>query len=681
MLVDRLGQPHTPLTRKALESLRDDPQYHRLLDVFGLTDLASDPPTLSVLGEHHDAASQLGLWVAVADHIASAENDPDWTTTPLAAARFVGLSSTHFFHISFPSFSKNEFNAVGKLILFKLLYETVERLPDITLLYETKGGCRIVTPLSREQVHVAIGEALNQTVKDFVRGQDMSIFFKGGSQEADRYAEMLPFSKEELVEVIGDVKKGEILAGLRNKLKDAPSPPAMETTGLPKTVFASLAGIDLSHYGSGKQSLAPLKADMSTILRQAGVKSYAHSDVVDPILANYVFTLNKVKTIERPLQFDIRPFLAVDNYFDIAPILSNEPEQDVCIDCGTYHGVVQSSNVLVEMMQHSRETLFCERMTDARKHLYLCPICYIETLFNVLLCGTTGGMQTRVKGFAHMAIIGLDLPEDILRAEDPLFPEHVLRELRSQRITQRTLYAKDRDINIALVSLNDGYVGSSEKYREILFGCQAASIRAAYPLTTSFSVNMLPRVYDNAMVQLHHKDVPLPDDSFVDWFFYIFAHPGLGAGEERRHYVVEYATRPLLGIAYLFRRNAQRARYDEELERVVNELTRDDVLFQILDEIWEMAKLGGGLEKGRNVGSFLTTFKGRPEDTDRIANKLLRNEKLKEETRQGILDVWERVRGQIAALNQAQRRELMDRAQKTRYLMNSKKFYEVKRGV
>lgn len=113
---------------------------------------------------------------------------------------------------------------------------------------------------------------------------------------------------------------------------------------------------------------------------------------------------------------------------------------------------------------------------------------------------------------------------------------------------------------------------------------------------------------------------------------------------------------------------------------MVNKLSENDKMYEIADKIWDMAKLGGALETKRNVGSFLGVFKGRPEDLDKLTNRILKNEKIPKAKRGSILDIFDELREMMKNLSGDEQRELKDYIQKTKYLFNSKKFYEIQKA-
>ena len=79
----------------------------------------------------------MSAFVSIADQIASSENDESLKNrlkaSPISTLitylnEMYGFSERHFYYVRFFSFSKNELNAVGKLFMLKLLYETIEQI-------------------------------------------------------------------------------------------------------------------------------------------------------------------------------------------------------------------------------------------------------------------------------------------------------------------------------------------------------------------------------------------------------------------------------------------------------------------------------------------------------------------------------------------------------------------------
>ena len=190
----------------------------------------------------------------------------------------------------------------------------------------------------------------------------------------------------------------------------------------------------------------------------------------------------------------------------------------------------------------------------------------------------------------------------------------------------------------------------------------------------------MPRELAPRLLQLPHKDLAPLDRAGHGWFNYLQTQPGAGKTEDKVNIVARFHLDPLLGTAHLFRRQWPYLRYNAKLEEVISLLAEADRLFAIIDGIWEMARLSDGLETGKNVGAFLTTFKGRPEDVDRIANRMLKNPKLSKEKRSKIIELWNSLREEAVQLSREERSALTKRIQATKYLMNSKKFYEIEKS-
>jgi hypothetical protein len=131
-----------------------------------------------------------------------------------------------------------------------------------------------------------------------------------------------------------------------------------------------------------------------------------------------------------------------------------------------------------------------------------------------------------------------------------------------------------------------------------------------------------------------------------------------------------------MGIAQIFKKS--NLRYTNQTEELVQKMSRDNEIFNITDQIWEMAKIGGSLETRKNVGSFLVGFNGTPMSIDLIANRLLKNTLLSSEKRAEIIKIHGKLRNTLENINDKQRAQLKDYVQRTKYLFNSKKFHELR---
>jgi len=107
-------------------------------------------------------------------------------------------------------------------------------------------------------------------------------------------------------------------------------------------------------------------------------------------------------------------------------------------------------------------------------------------------------------------------------------------------------------------------------------------------------------------------------------------------------------------------------------------MSEGDELFDITDQIWEMAKIAGALETRRNVGSFLSGFNGTQKSIDLVTNRLLKNALLSAEKRSQIIRIYEKLRSALGTISDKQRGQLRDYVQKTKILFNSKKFHELR---
>lgn len=156
-LVIELGKEgHTPKSKEGLDLLKNLEEYQVLLKNFELDDYSEDKEVLHAIEKHHDSDNELSAFTSIADQIASSSSNDDLKNRlkmlPISSLitylnEMHGFNKYNFYSITIQSFSKNELNAIGKLILLKLLYESIGELNDIKLLYETLNGCRVVTTL------------------------------------------------------------------------------------------------------------------------------------------------------------------------------------------------------------------------------------------------------------------------------------------------------------------------------------------------------------------------------------------------------------------------------------------------------------------------------------------------------------------------------------------------------
>jgi len=707
LLTEKFGSPHTPITSDALDQLKETEYYEALLQNFELPDLSEDEDVLNAITAHHDSDSELGLYTALADHIASSTSNEDLkdrlaSTVVTVFNEIDSLKEWNFYNISIPSFSKNELNAVGKLLMLKLLYETIDELDEIKLLYETLQGCRVVTPLKKSEVLEKISCDFNQAFVEFVKAQDISDFLGGAPDAYKQYATFPKEAKQRMIELVGE--------RYMQKIVDAVKGETIEDVGIEKDKFLDFAGLDdLKDFSPGIAATKyKLLSDADGYYRESDVERFGLSkNKVDGKINNGTVPrieklLEKVdvepgditykkdvynnmcsmtsaicslKKSDVDFSFDISKYIAIDGDVDLEKLA----EENVCANCGTFEGVIPLPPFTLGIRQHFRESLFRAKNSQIRKgEILLCELCHSETLLNSLMSGTIyESRQNRINPHTHLVVYGLDMDRDIL---EDIADEEFITTLKNQyRITEESIYVKEgKDLQIAFYSLAEYNVGiKNERYKEILFSTLCSKIKDVLPLTVSFSVNKLPNRLENDIIQMKKKDVPFYPPIIHDYFSYVFVNVW-GNYEDKRDYILKYYNKPFIGLCQIFKRG--HSKYNEKTHRMVNKLSENDKMYEIADKIWDMAKLGGALETKRNVGSFLGVFKGRPEDLDKLTNRILKNEKIPKAKRGSILDIFDELREMMKNLSGDEQRELKDYIQKTKYLFNSKKFYEIQKA-
>jgi DNA-directed RNA polymerase subunit F len=385
--------------------------------------------------------------------------------------------------------------------------------------------------------------------------------------------------------------------------------------------------------------------------------------------------VNSINSSDTDFSFDIQEYLTIDGAVSLHTIA----RENICANCGTFEGTVPLGTFVFGHRQHFRESLFTQTNDSVRKgKILVCTICHLEALLNSLLCGiTVENQRSRINRKTHLILYGLDINKDLLQQlTDKKLVERLLKDFR---ITGENVYVtNNQDLHIVFFSLEESSIGiSNQVMKELLFSLIINQIKIQNPLVYAFGVNMLPDIMDSSLIQYKEGIKPCIEGTSLDFFYYVVVHVS-GNLDRKRDYILKYHANPLIGIAQIFKR--ENTRYTAETHEVVMKLEAGDFKYEIMDKIWEMAKYGGSLETGKNVGSFLGVFRATPEDVDRIVNKFMKNEKLSKETRGRILEIHESVREELKTLNEDQRKKLKDYAQKTKYLFNSKKFHELGKG-
>jgi len=211
-------------------------------------------------------------------------------------------------------------------------------------------------------------------------------------------------------------------------------------------------------------------------------------------------------------------------------------------------------------------------------------------------------------------------------------------------------------------------------FQKLLFSSLATRLKQIC-LILALGVNKVPATIDDSVIQFGEGETPIINDLRTDFFWYVYADTNLPI-KQQRDLILQYTKRPFIGIARIFKKS--NLEYTSTTEGLVQKMSKDDELFRITDRIWEMAKIGGSLETRKNVGSFLVGFNGTPKSVDLIANRLLKNTTLSVEKRGRILKIHEELRDVLGKMDDKQRGQLKDYAQKTKNLFNSRKFYEIK---
>ncbi len=705
---------HTPKSKDALEMIKKSPEYPILLKNFELNDFSEDKDVLNAIEKHHDSNTQLGAFVSIADQIASSSNNEDLKNrlkeTPISSLitylnEMHGFDKYNFYFIVLPSFSKNEFNAIGKLLLLKLLYETIAELRDVKLLYETLDGCRVVTKQSKDKIISLLSEQFNANFVEFFKHQSIKELIRGAPDGFKQYTTFPKEIKPELLKLTVQKYTQDILNALKKKKIDK-----LEDIGITEEILLRFAELpELRNYysnikGTKYHLLADREGKFSRWIAQtfnirgkqvegniveynkpiieellenarADISKITNKDILYSKLFPLVMAVNSLSVSDTEFTFDVSKFLAIDGNISLNEI----SKENVCANCGTFEGKIPLETFTFGHRQHFRESLFRERNDSIRNgKILVCMLCHAEALLNTVLCGIAiENQRARVNTKTHLVLYGLDIDRDVINnLADKKLVERLLRDFK---ITKKTVYVKDKkDLQILLLSLEEFNVGiKNDLYKQLLFSLITTKLKEQNPLLLAFSVNTLPRFLDSSFLQFSERSLDILNGSKLDFFEYVYVYVN-AKYDQKRDYILQYCNKPLRGIAQILKRES--TIYGEETEKVVRQLIEEDRLYGIMDEIWEMARLSGALETGKNVGSFLGVFRGKPEDLDRIANKFMKNEKLSAEQRAKIIEIHQRLREELRTIDDKTRKELKDYAQKTKYLFNSKKFYEIKKG-
>jgi len=713
-LVIRLGEEvHTPRSKEGLDRIKNTPEYQAILKNFGLEDYSENEEVIKAIENHHDTKNLFEGFVSIADQLASSTNNEDLKNRSKLTAistmitflnENYGFHNYNFFYVTIPSFSKNELNSVGKLLLLKILYETIEDLEGVELLYETLDGCRVVTEFSSVEVREKISNKFNKNFVEFFKNQDIGGIIGGTPQAFKQYNTLPKDIKPELVKITVNKYINDILNELKkNNIEN------LEDIGLSEEIFLKFAQLpELKEYYSNiKGTKYALLADkdgnynkwvvdafkikvkdkdsiveqnkpvIEELLEKAGadILNITKKEVVYNKLFPLVMAINSLNSADIEYNFDISKFLAIDYELNLSEIPNNK--ENVCANCGTFRGTIPLETFTFGHRQHYRESLFQETNDKIRKgKILVCSICQAEALLNSLLCGISiENQNARINTKTHLILYGLDIDRNLIEElSDNKLAERLLKEYRINHVS---IWAKSvEDMQIALFSLDNFEVGiKNEIFKCFLFSLICQRLKEENPLILAFGVNKVPSFLDNSKIQFSEKDEEIMSGKSLDFFEYVYNYVNTKY-DTRRDYILQYHNRPLIGIAQILKR--EKTKFSEETEKVVKKLADSD-LYGIMDDIWEMAKLSGALETGKNVGSFLGVFRGYPEDLDKMVNRFMKNEKLSNDKRSQVIEIYSKLREEILDIDDKKRRELRDYAQKTKYLFNSMKFYQLKK--
>jgi len=716
-LVVKLGDPHTPKTREGLALIKNTKEYETIIRAFGFSDLSQNECIIHAIEKHHDSVDELSAYISIADQIASSDSDESLKNKlkkfPISTLitylnEMQGFSDIHFFFIRFYSFSKNECNAVGRLFLLKLLYETIEEIPEVKLLYETFEGCRVATKLDSASLRELLIAKFGANLVKFFENQDLDGILGGAPDNYAQFTNMPKEMKPKLVKLTVEKYARDILTSLKKKHIQK-----LEDVGLSLEILLKLVrlnkvsclpkkgirGISTTKYYlfSDETGLFPkwvvetfFPKDKKKKLRDKIIKSSmpriekllseAGADITRITCKDQVYTklfplivaVNSLRESRVDFRFDVGNYLAIDDEVPLAKIAKETP----CANCGVFEGEVELTPFAFEYKQHAKETLFKETEKEFRhRDKVVCGLCQIEAIFNTLLCGTKlEGMQSRVDTRTHLIFCGLGIDESLF---ENLAPEETINKLITKfKITKQSIYIKKPDdLQFLVISIEDTKAGSGNiTFQKLLFSLLATRLKHCC-LILALGVNKVPTTIDNNVVQFNDGETPIIDDCRTDFFEYVYIDSNMPF-KQQRDVVLQYVRKPFIGIAQIFKKS--NLKYTNNTEKLVQKMSKDDELFTITDQIWEMAKIGGALETRRNVGSFLARFNGTPKSIDLITNRLLKNPILSAEKREHILKIYEKLRSTLETRSNKQRVQLKDYVQKTKYLFNSKKFYELR---
>ncbi|MCW3995988.1 MAG: HD domain-containing protein [Candidatus Bathyarchaeota archaeon] len=711
------GTPHTHRSRESLSQIAKTKEYKTILRAFNLEDFSENDHVVRAIEKHHDSDESLGAFTSIADQIASSESDEQLKNrlkaSPISTLitylnEMHSFSDKHFYYVKFYSFSKNELNALGRLILLKLLYETIEQLPEVTLLYETLDGCRIVTKLFLQELKTLLARAFNKNLAKFIENQNLKDILGGAP---DNYAQFTNLPKEikpRLLELTVQKYAEDIVQSLRkkgvNNIEDVGLGLEVLTrfVNLPEIAYLSkkgIKGISKTKYylfgdenglfskwvvgtffvdkesrfkGKLAENSAPL---LEQLLSKAGadVSKITCKKEVYSKLFPLVVAVNSLNESKVDFCFDISNYIAIDGEISLEKIA----RENTCANCGVFEGEVELTPFIFEYKQHAKETLFKETEDEFRhREKVVCGLCQVEAMLNTLLCGTVlEGMQARINTNTHIIFCSLGITKSDFEDMASFQDQPIQKLMERFRITKHSVYLKKSDdLQYLIMSVRNSESGiANATFQRLLFSSIAANLQQRY-LVLAIGVNKIPTFFDDSCVQFNDGQIPIIDDIRTDFFRFVYIDSNLPP-KEQKNLVLQYVDSPFIGIAQIFKKSNQK--YTETIKELVDQMTKNDQLLSITDKIWEMAKIGGSLETKKNVGSFLVGFNGSPRALDVLVNRLLKNSLLNSEKRKQIIEIHEKLRQELESMDDKQRAQLKNYIQKTKYLFNSKKFYEI----
>jgi len=712
------GAPHTPKSGESLQNIAKTDDYKVILKTFGLEDFSGNNQVIHAIERHHDADDILSAYTAIADQIASSQSDEQLknhlkalpiSTLVTYLNEMHGFSRIHFYHVRFYSFSKNEFNAVGKLFLLKLLYETVEQISNTTLLYENLDGCRIATRLDLHELKLLLADSLNRNLVTFMEKQNLKDVLGGAPDNYSQFTNLPKEIKPQLIKLTTQKYEEDIIKSLKQKKIERIEDVGLSSEVLTKFVtlpeVANLAkngikGISKTKYYllgdehktftkwvvetfSLKESAIKGKINPDSVplleqfLSKVGVDTnkVTCKDVVYNKLSSLVVATNSINESKIDFCFDIGGYIAIDDEISFEKIA----KEIVCANCGTFEGEVELTPFLFKYKQHAKETLFKETVDEFRdREKIVCGLCQIEATLNTLLCGTVlDNNQARIDTKTHMIFSSLGVTsrdfEDIM----PFHDTPIQKLMERFNITKHSVYLKKKgDLQYLLMSISNTEKGiENSVFQQLLFSVIVSNLKLKC-LVLAAGVNRIPTFFDSDCIQFSDGSIPIINDARTDLFSFIYTDSNFPA-QEQKNVILQYINRPFIGLAQIFKKTTQR--YTEDIQVLVDKMSGKDRLFDITDRIWEMAKISGSLETRKNVGAFLVGFNGSPIMLDTLVNRLLKNPLLTAEKRRHVIEIYEKLRCVLEEMDDKQKRQLKNYIQKTKHLFNSKKFYEIGR--